>query len=410
LTTIYGQRLNKEKINPDETDSLHLYLSEIGRTPLLTGEEERKLAQSIELGAYLFRVEKRLDEADISATQLPFVLMERFRELDGLFDAVCQHLNISPEGSIADRVLNPVFRQTIDNSFKPELIKVLVLETGLDEKEIYEGLVELSILSRLICWSKETDVTAYFSQIKAAAEKAREKLITANLRLVVSRAKKRGPGLPLLDSIQNGNIGLMRAVEKFNWRRGYKFSTYATWWIRQKISRAVDEQARLIRVPVYIAEDVKKLAQAMADLLQANGRSPTDGELAQEMDVSQEYVRTLFNALRETPVSLEMPVGDEKDTIFGDLIEDKTTPRPEEEATVAIRRQQVREVLRTSLTEREWRVLELRFGLEDDGRSRTLEETGKEFNLTRERIRQIEKKALSKLRHPTRARKLIGLL
>ena len=297
---------------------------------------------------------------------------------------------------------NDMDMEGLDDEEEVELDKIdLSVPEGVSiEDPVRMYLKEIGKVS-LLSADEEIELA---KRMEKGDEAAKKRLAEANLRLVVSIAKRYvGRGMLFLDLIQEGNLGLIKAVEKFDYRKGYKFSTYATWWIRQAITRAIADQARTIRIPVHMVETINKLIRVSRQLLQELGREPTPEEIAEEMHMSVERVREILKISQE-PVSLETPIGEEEDSHLGDFIQDDNVPVPADAAAFTMLKEQLEDVLST-LTDREQKVLRLRFGL-DDGRARTLEEVGKEFNVTRERIRQIEAKALRKLRHPSRSRKL----
>ena len=297
---------------------------------------------------------------------------------------------------------NDMDMEGLDDEEEVELDKIdLSVPEGVSiEDPVRMYLKEIGKVS-LLSADEEIELA---KRMEKGDEAAKKRLAEANLRLVVSIAKRYvGRGMLFLDLIQEGNLGLIKAVEKFDYRKGYKFSTYATWWIRQAITRAIADQARTIRIPVHMVETINKLIRVSRQLLQELGREPTPEEIAKEMNMPVDRVREILKISQE-PVSLETPIGEEEDSHLGDFIQDDNVPVPADAAAFTLLREQLNEVLDT-LTEREQKVLKLRFGL-DDGRARTLEEVGREFNVTRERIRQIEAKALRKLRHPSRSRKL----
>lgn len=432
-------------------DPVRMYLKEIGRVPLLVGEDEIKLAKRMDKGRQAERIlSGRVIELDVpvfSADDSTAVLLDRVNE------------ELAKEWSITDlrsvfRVVKMVAsRQAAGNPYQIEEYQDLIFEFTKDERlhlqrlmaeqrcfipecdklvvdkptsdteihSLYQINAMLNEIKERLTDGRESNAELYDKYMTAAdsynkllkdvrrqGDDSKKCLSEANLRLVVSIAKRYvGRGMLFLDLIQEGNLGLIKAVEKFDYNKGFKFSTYATWWIRQAITRAIADQARTIRIPVHMVETINKLIRVSRQLLQELGREPQPEEIAKEMDTTVDRVREIMKIAQE-PVSLETPIGEEEDSHLGDFIEDHDAPAPADAASFTLLREQLEEVLET-LTLREKKVLELRFGLED-GRSRTLEEVGQHFGVTRERIRQIEAKALRKLRHPSRSKRLKDFL
>ena len=417
-------------------DSVRMYLREIGEVPLLKAAEERALAGMIECRRHVAKLEDahvKKYGTPLTAACLTADLIERVLRVCPVLEVIRRQLDMDAGLSVGHLVRMDEVRAAIDNSVKPELVTAVAEETNRTSPAADEAIVNLSLnssalppravelleaeslehLRQLVADNGltallepyENEFRCHYDEAGQAAQRAEDHLTQANLRLVVSIAKKYvSHGMPLLDLIQEGNIGLMRAVQKYRHRKGFKFSTYATWWIRQGITRAIADQSHTIRIPVHMIEVMNRLMRTTRQLTQELQHDPTYEEIGLRLHMTSDRVEEVLDLFHHEPISLETPIGEEGDTRLGDFVADLTSPTPAEVTAQELLREQLDKVL-DELTPREKRVLQLRFGLKD-GQARTLEEVGQEFAVTRERIRQIEAKALRKLRQPSRSRKL----
>lgn len=417
-------------------DAVHAYLHDIGKVNLLSARDEKVLAKKIEAGKRIREIKDnltRLNGLTPSPMEIVLQMLTDLGRAGHILKLFQEELELEECNSFKKLISEPAIQDNLLNLIDQNFTQSIAIKTNKSPGQVQQELINVSLNIRLLpeevlaavpdettldqiekltqdyafinsIQLNEQKLKYHLNNIEIEAERAEKNLIEANLRLVVSVAKKHmGRGIPFLDLMQEGNLGLMRGVKKFDYHRGFKFSTYATWWIRQSITRSIADQARTIRIPVHMIEVIHKMLSVSRKLCQEYGREPTPHEIGAEMDLTADKVREVMK-LAQFTISLETPIGEEKDSRLEDFIEDPKTIEPSDAALHQALKEEIRDVLCT-LTPREGKVLQLRFGL-SDGRARTLEEVGKEFNVTRERIRQIEAKALRKLRHPSRSRKL----